>query len=187
MATEPRTRFTYRDLEAFGEDNLRREIIDGELFVTASPSRRHQRTVVVLVVNLHAYSQEHGGEVLPAPFDVHFTESDVVEPDVIFVQSDRLDSVEERFVRGAPDIVVEVSSPSTRRLELVRKLDLYQRFGVPEYWFVDLDADRVEVYRSRGGVNGPPALLGRGDTLTSSRMPGLSISVQDVLGSPETE
>ncbi|MEX2552885.1 MAG: Uma2 family endonuclease [Actinomycetota bacterium] len=69
-----------------------------------------------------------------------------VEPDVLFVRADHVDRVENRYVRGAPDLVVEISSPSTRRLELVRKRDLYARFGVPEYWYVDLEAELLEVY-----------------------------------------
>src|SRR5439155_14980562 len=147
MATKPQARYTYDDLQSFPEDNLRREIIDGELIVTAAPATRHQRVVVELVVRLHEYARANGGQVLPAPTDVFFSDTNVVEPDVIFIPPEHLARMEKRFIRSAPDLVIEVSSPSTRRLELIRKRELYERFGVPEYWCIDLDADRAEVYR----------------------------------------
>src|SRR5713226_3989394 len=138
MAIKPQTGLTYQDLQSFPEDNLRRELIDGELIVTAAPATRHQRVVAKLVHRLFTYCEAHGGEVLPAPLDVYFTETNVVEPDVLYVRPENLGRFEKRFFRSAPDLVVEVSSPSTRRLELVRKRELYERFEVPEYWDVDL-------------------------------------------------
>jgi Uma2 family endonuclease len=183
MATEERTTgLTYEDLKRFPDDNLRREIIDGELVVTAAPARRHQNAVTELLVALALHAKEHGGEAHPAPRDVFFSEKSVVEPDVVFTRAEHLERSEEAFIRGAPDIVVEVSSPSTRRLELHRKRALYERYGVPEYWYVDLESDRLEVYTLEGGRYGHPRMLGRGDSLTSPVVPGLSISVDDVLG-----
>ncbi|MDP9342555.1 MAG: Uma2 family endonuclease [Actinomycetota bacterium] len=186
MATQPRTtRLTYEDLRAFPEDNLRRELIDGELVVTAAPSTRHQDVVVRLCIRLGLYAEERGGKLYVAPTDVFLADTNVVEPDVLFVRPENVSKVERPFVRGAPDLVVEVSSPSTRRLELVRKRELYERFGIPEYWFVDLEADRVEVYRLEEARHGPPALLSRADTLESPQAPGFSIPVADLLGPSE--
>src|SRR2546425_5585418 len=128
MATQPQTGLTYEDLQAFPEDNLRRELIDGELIVTAAPATRHQRVVARLVYELFAYAMVHGGEVLPAPYDVYFSDVNVVEPDLIYARPEHRDRFEEKFFRSAPDLVIEVSSPSTRRLELVRKRELYERF-----------------------------------------------------------
>ncbi len=182
MATQPQTNLTYDDLASFPEDNLRRELIGGELIVTAAPATRHQRVVVRLASRLLAYEEGHGGVVLPAPADVFFSDVDVVEPDVLFVAGAREGIIEGKVVRGAPDLVVEVSSPTTRHLELVRKRDLYERYGVPEYWYVDLDADRVEVYHRIGAGYDPPVILGRGHSLTIPSLPGLSIPVDYVLG-----
>jgi Uma2 family endonuclease len=78
--------------------------------------------------------------------------------------------------------VVEVSSPSTRRLELSRKKDLYERFGVPEYWCVDLEAERIEIYRLDEGRYGLPELIGRGTRIESDLVPGLSLLVDQILG-----
>ena len=184
MATQPQTNLTYEDLASFPEDNLRRELIGGELIVTASPVVRHQDAVATLTGRLFIYANEHGGKVFPAPLDVFFSDIDVVEPDVLFVTQSSLAKLERKFVRGAPDLVVEVSSPTTRRLELVRKRDLYERFGVPEYWYVDLDADRIEVYRLEQDRYDVPTILGRTDTVTSPALPGFSIAVDEVLGDP---
>lgn len=186
MATQPRTTgLTYEDLQAFPQDNLRRELIDGQLVATAAPSTRRQDVVVELCIRLGLYVRERGGKIYVAPTDVFLTDRNVVEPDVLYVGPENVGRVERPFVRGAPDVVVEVSSPSTRRLELVRKRELYERFEVPEYWCVDLDADRVEVYRLDAGRYGPPTLLSRGDTLESPQIPGLAMSVDDLLGPPE--
>ncbi|MGH2706410.1 MAG: Uma2 family endonuclease [Actinomycetota bacterium] len=186
MATQPQTGLTYADLQRFPEDNLRRELIDGELIVTAAPGRGHQNAVLRLGAALLAYVDEHGGAVYVAPREVFLTDRNVVEPDVVFLRSEHLGRDEEPFVRGAPDLVVEVSSPSTRRLELVRKLELYERFAVGEYWYVDLDADRVEVYRPTGERYGPPVMATRGEVLSSPVVPGFSIDVDDLVGPLET-
>ncbi len=176
------TGLTYQDLQRFPDDGLRREIIAGELLVTAAPAVRHQQVVVRLVAAFYAYQRHHGGEVLPGPLDVYFTEVDVVEPDVVWLRAEHADRLEQRFLRGAPDLVVEVSSPATRRVDLGRKRELYAREGVPEYWFVDLDVDRVEIYRLAERAYGPPLLVQRGDLLETPQAPGLSIPVDDLLG-----
>ena len=181
-AQMPQSGLVYDDLAHFPDDHLRRELIDGELIVTPVPRTRHQQVVAVLAARLFAYQEAQGGLVLPAPTDVLFANDTVLEPDVLFVARANLDRMGECFVDGAPDLVVEVSSPSTRHLELVRKRDVYERFGVPEYWFVDLEAERVEVYRLVGERFAPPALHVRGATLQPPSVPGFGIAVAEVLG-----
>lgn len=112
---------------------------------------------------------------------MYFADDNVVEPDVLFVGQGRAEQIAKKYIKDAPDLVVEVSSPSTRRLELVRKRELYQRFGVPEYWYIDLEADRVEVYRLAAGSYPPPLLLYPGESLTSPHLPGFAISVDEAL------
>ena len=84
-------------------------------------------------------------------------------------------------MQGAPDLVVEISSPSTRRLDQVRKRELYQRFGVPEFWFVDLEAERVEVYVLTGDTYPAPAILYSDQIVESVGLPGLSVPVGEAL------
>src|SRR5881398_1201363 len=99
MATQPQTGLTYEDLQRFPEDNFRRELIDGELIVTAAPSLRHQRVVRRLTVLLDRYAEEHGGEVFPAPTDVFLDDRNVVEPDVLFVKPEHASKLERKLVR----------------------------------------------------------------------------------------
>jgi Uma2 family endonuclease len=111
--------------------------------------------------------------------DVVFSPSTVVEPDVVFLGPERAAQLtDDRFVDVVPDLVVEVSSPSTRRLDLIKKRSLYEREGVPEYWFVDLEAQLVDVHRlDATGYYGAPATHGPGDTLTCLAAPELRLPV----------
>lgn len=177
------TGLVYDDLETFPDDGLRRELIGGELIVSPAPRTLHQAAVVVLTVRLGNYAEEHGGMVLCAPLDVYFAHDDVVEPDVLFILPEHLDRIEDRFIRGAPDIVIEVSSPSTRRTDLVIKRELYERYGVPEYWYVDLDLEAVSVYRLTDGAYGDPLIFKRGETLTTPLLPGFALPIDKLFGS----
>lgn len=183
---EPQSGLTYEDLvEMFPEDDTTlRELIGGELFVSPPPTIRHQRVSRALFVRLHRHAVERGGEIFYAPTGVWLTERDFLEPDLLYVGAGRAATIEDRFVRGGPDLVVEVSSPSTERRDRTLKRDLYERHRVPEYWFVDLEADRVEVHRLSEGRYGRPVVLGRGDMLESSVLPGFSAEVDEVLGPP---
>jgi len=186
MATQPKTTgLTYEDLRNFPDDNLRREIIDGELFVTPSPLPRHQRVVLELAAALLAYSKERGGAVYPAPLDVFFSETNVVEPDVLFIRPEHVDTSDSEKIISIPDLLIEVSSPSTRRTDLTRKKDLYELFGVPEYWFVDPRQERVVVFRidpDEPDYPWPGEDLGPGEVVESLALPGLRIAVDDLLG-----
>ena len=182
MSAPVATGLTYDDLLAFPDDHLRRELIAGELYVTPPPGTAHQHAVMVIAARLFAYAEQHGGRVLPAPTGVYFAHDTHVEPDVLFVSADHIERVEPRFVRSAPDLVVEVSSPSTRRLDLIKKRALYEREGVPENWFVDLDAEQVDVHVLREDRYGAPRSVGRGEVVTTEQAPGLEIAVDGVLG-----
>jgi len=175
---------TYDDLADFPQDDhLRRELIDGELFVSPSPIVRHQQAVLAIAAELRASTRQQGGLALAAPMDVVFSRVTVVEPDVVFIGPGRVDELtEERFVDIVPDLLVEVSSPSTRRLDLIKKRGLYEREGVAEYWFVDLDADVVDVYRlDVRGSYGMPTTLDETATLTCLAAPSFELSVLEAL------
>jgi Uma2 family endonuclease len=171
----------YDDLARFPDDLLRRELIDGELIVSAAPAPRHQEVVGRLTAALLAWADAHGAKVYPAPTDVRFTDDTVLEPDVVVVGPERRHTITDRWI-GAPDLVVEVSSPTTRSLDLVRKRAVYERERVPEYWFVDLEAERVEVHRVTGDRYPPPVILQRGDRLAATALAGFSTTVDAVVG-----
>lgn len=123
---------------------------------------------------------------MAGPTDVVFTATTVVKPDVVFVAADREHLLgDDRFVDIVPDLVVEVSSPTTRRLDLIAKRNLYERQQVDEYWFVDLEADRIDVHRlDATGHYDQPTTLGIGATLTCRTAPGFQLEVGRVLQGP---
>jgi Uma2 family endonuclease len=176
MAVEPRKLLTYEDFLAFPDDGVRREIVDGEVFVTPSPNVRHQDLIGYLFTTLYNHIEAHGGgRVFVAPLDDRLSEHDIVEPDVIFVSDNRSEIIKEKYLLGAPSLAVEVVSDP--RHDRIRKRALYARAGVPVYWIVDPDADRVEVHRLIEGAYGKPEILETGDTLTLDDLPGLAIDV----------
>jgi len=170
------TELTYADLASFPDDGRRRELIHGELIVSPSPRLRHQDLVGRLYLAFGNYLEARGGgKVYLVPADVVLSDINVVEPDLLFVADDRLDILTELNVRGVPSLVIEVVSDS--RMDRVRKRDLYEQFGVPEYWIVDPDADRVEVYRLSSGAYGKPEIAEPGETLQCGGLPGLEIDL----------
>lgn len=180
MAVQPRTKLTYEDYTSFPDDGIRRELIEGEVQVTPSPVTRHQRIALRLARLLADHADEHhAGEVFIAPYDVVLSRHDVVQPDIAFVAAAHAHIVTEANVQGPPSLVVEVvSDPRTDR---VRKRDLYARHGVPEYWVVDPDADRVEVYRLRASSYPKPSIVEPGEVLTSMSLPLLRVDVAALL------
>jgi len=181
METQPQTGLTYEDMVALPDDNLFRELIGGELIVTPSPTTSHQLAVAAIMFGLAKYAEEHGGVVLPSPMDVLISRRDVLQPDVLFFTAEHRDRIQDPYIGEPPDLVVEVSSPSTRKIEHLRKRDLYEGFGIREFWLVDQEARRVEVYRLSKDRFETPLLLGIDDVLTSPLMPGFELPLQPVL------
>jgi Uma2 family endonuclease len=180
------TGLTYADLlELPDAGSTRFELLDGELLVTPAPLIRHQKAVLAIAAALHDHVRRHGGTALTAPTDVWFDDRTVLEPDVLAVRPDHLDRFDERRFVGPPDLVVEVSSPSTRRTDVVRKRRVYEREGVPEFWFVDLDADQVHVYRlGDDGTYGAPTVVLDDGVLEAMAFPGFTLPAADALVIP---
>jgi len=173
------TRLTYEDFCLLPEDGKRREIIEGELFVTPSPQTPHQRAVIRLSSQLwHFADSQKLGEVFTAPFDVVFSEFDVVEPDVLYISNARSGVLTSKNVQGAPDLVVEVLSESTARVDRSVKLKLYGKFGVEEYWMIDTAGPTAEIYRRSPGGLELPEKLSAADALTSPMLPGFSVPLR---------
>ena len=176
------TRLTYDDYCLLPNDGKRYEVIDGELFVTPSPLTRHQLVVMNLLYYLVDFVKKHGlGEVYPAPLDVVLSPNDVVEPDILYVSKARAAIVTEKNVQGAPDLVVEVLSESTAKIDRTTKLKLYARFAVREYWLIDPIKLSAEVYRLGPEGFELASQLPAGDALTSPLFPGFSLPLRKLV------
>ena len=176
------TKLTYDDYVRFPDDDLRHEIIEGEHYVTPSPSTRHQRILLKLSHLLQSYLDTHPiGEIFIARFDVLLSEFNVFEPDLIYISKERAHQLNEKNLQGAPDLAVEILSPSTKKRDQRLKRDVYQRTGVQEYWLIDPDADVVEVLVRAGDAFEEPRRFNRGQTLTTELLPGLELSLDRIL------
>ena len=140
---------TWEDVLRMPDDGNRYEFIGGRLYMTAAPVIRHQRVLARLWSALFPILVDSGrGEVLSAPLLVQFPGTDDrVQPDLLFISEERREIIGEKQVTGAPDLVVEILSPSTAHRDRGIKLDLYARSGVRQYWIVDPDEDVVDVWR----------------------------------------
>lgn len=157
METLPRP-ITADELDQMPDDGMRYEVIAGELHVAAAPLKEHQRFLARLNFLVYqAVVLPDWGEVFFAPVDVRFPNGDQVQPDLIVLRKDRLDLYQGNKVFGAPDVVVEILSPSNRPYDEVTKARLYAEFGVPEYWIGDPLAPNLRLFALRGGVYVPIA------------------------------
>jgi Uma2 family endonuclease len=179
-AAQPRV--SYADLERWPEDGRRYELYDGEVFEIPSPIPLHQVVSGRLFLALSAYVHAHGGSVFFAPLDIVLTDFDVVQPDLLLFTRDREHLLDLRKVtRHAPDLAVEILSPSTSRNDRGRKMRLLARHRVKEYWLVDPDGVTIEVYRL-SGVRFVLAGSARGDELVrSALLPDLHLRPSDLL------
>ncbi len=122
------------------------------------------------------------GRVRVSPYDVVLSDHDVVQPDILFVSNARSSIVTEANIQGAPDLVVEVLSPSTAPDDRGYKRTLYSRHGVHEYWLVDPEAETVEVLTEGDAGLTLAATYRRGQSLTSPLLPDLNIDLESVFG-----
>jgi Uma2 family endonuclease len=146
---QPRVSFT--DLQQMPDDGRRYELYDGEVVELTGPIPLHQVVANNIKRVLEAYSKAHGGLSLVSPIDIVFSEYDVVQPDVVYFTQARRHLVDfYAAIRHAPDLVVEVLSPSTRGNDRGRKMQMFARFGVPEYWIADPSTACLEVHGLQG-------------------------------------
>ena len=179
------SRLTYDDFVLFPEDGKRHEIIDGEHYVTPSPNLRHQRLVGRLFLSIGNYLVAHpgAGQLFLAPLDVVLSDHDVVEPDLLFIASDQAGIMTEKNIQGAPALVVEVLSKSTRKRDAQTKRRLFERTGVREYWLVDPELDTVQIFRPSADkrLSRVEELSAEdGGTLTTPLLPGCAIDIREL-------
>jgi Uma2 family endonuclease len=176
---------TAEDLQTLPDDGNRYEIIGGQLVVSPSPSMRHQKISFELAGALYAHLKQSGlGHGFSAPADVHLSPSDVVQPDLLVVLDDRADIIQERGIMGAPDLVIEILSPSSVATDFLRKSRLYERCGVPEYWIVDPVAESIVIQTLEDGRYVAGQEFGRDDTLHSTVLDGFELELVTIFPKP---
>lgn len=144
-AHKHQVKFTYYDYSLLPEEP-RYELIDGDLLMTPSPTTIHQWISVKLEQALSKYIQrKKQGILLHAPMDVVLSNDDVVQPDIIYITNERKNIIKEENIRGAPDLLIEILSPSTAERDIVIKRRLYEKHRVREYWIVDPQNKMIEV------------------------------------------
>ena len=180
VIAKPTTRLTYQDY-ANTPDDERWELIGGELIMAPAPNMFHQTVDMRLGSLLHVFVDDRNlGRVYPAPTDVVLSDVNVVQPDLLFVSNERAFIITSANIQGAPDLVVEILSPSTASRDWTVKLDLYARHGVKEYWLVDPDAQRIWVMLLGADGFDEVGSYGMGDVLTSPTQQGFSANLDDI-------
>ncbi|MBA3944326.1 MAG: Uma2 family endonuclease [Herpetosiphonaceae bacterium] len=171
--------WTYADYAAVPDDGHRYEIIEGVLYMAPAPGSAHQSAVTWFIFYLTTYVQVPGlGRVFTAPFDVELAPGTVVQPDVTVVLALNLGVVTPRGIVGAPDLVVEIASPSTATHDRSTKLQVYSQAGIREYWIVDPHAHTVELLVLEHGSYRTVSVFQGKALLPSAVVPGLPVRVE---------
>ena len=177
------SRLTYDEFQTLPRDGSKRyELIEGEVFMTPSPNTAHQRAVRKLLRALDEFVEQRGlGEVFIAPYDIVFSKWTALEPDLLFIRKDRASIVTDANVQGAPDLVIEILSPSNKAYDRKMKHRVYEEAGVAEVWYVDPEKGSVEIlnlgtdrrYEVTAKLSGHAAIV-------SKALPGLSLTPDQI-------
>lgn len=174
--------WTYEDWVRLPDDGFRYEVLNGELYMTPPPTTQHQRASFRLALRMGNFVLDHNlGEVLLAPCGVYLPAHPIpVQPDILFVRAERRGIIGEECVEGAPDLVVEVLSPSNWLYDRREKFQVYREAGVPEYWIVDYRARTIEVFFLERGVYVLLSEYGPGEVARSCVLEGFEVPVDEV-------
>lgn len=174
--------WTFRDWEKIPEDGYRYELIKGELIVSPPPAVSHQDASGNLFFAMSAYIRKHDlGKVYSAPIGVRLPPSrEPVQPDIVFVGAKHLGIIGEKYIEGAPDLIVEIVSPSNWNVDRQDKFTAYAKAGVKEYWIVDYRAKIVEVFLLEKREYALQGKFGKGQTVRATQMKGFEIKVDEV-------
>jgi Uma2 family endonuclease len=176
---------TLEEFDALPESNRPIQLIEGNLVVAPSPDRFHQRLsgAIYVAVYLHLEAHPDLGEVYQAPFDVQFPGVNVYQPDLMFFARAHLGRLTDKRAVGAPDLVVEILSPSTTRFDTGKKREVYARFGVAELWIVDPKGRSISVYLLGQDPDRPLRVLKGNDELRTDLLPGFELPLRRLFDS----
>ena len=181
LEANPKRRYTYDELVAELPESQPCELWDGELIMSPAPSFYHQEVVLRFSHHLYDWVSKHGlGKVVTGPIDMVLSPHRVVQPDVVFISKDRLGIVK-KTINGAVDLAAEVISLGDRNRDRIEKRDLYEQYGVKEYWLIDPEARTVEVLHLENGRYQLFVRATPGQAAASKLLPGFDVSVTDLL------
>ena len=185
MATRPEILLTVDDYKSLPGQGPRYELINGELVMAPAPNRFHQDVSRNLEEILLRYLRNHPiGVIYQAPFDVYLDETNVFQPDLVFVSKARRSILTDVGAEGAPDLVVEVLSPSTRKVDETDKKGVFAKAGVTEYWLVDPEEKAIRIYALGEDVETPVATHERADKFERALLPGLVFELEQIFRQP---
>lgn len=178
----PQGKWTYEDYRRLPDDGWRYEVIQGELYMTPAPLTIHQRCKGNAFAALWNFNEQNDkGIVLDAPYDVILSDlASPVQPDVLFVVKDRMHIVKEEHVEGAPDLIIEILSPSNWFVDRRKKFEIYAKAGVREYWIIDPAARTIELFALHGSRYELRGKFGIGETVHSEVLPSFAVKVEDI-------
>lgn len=174
--------WAYADYKRLPDDGWRYEVIEGELRMSPAPSTKHQMISLNLAVAMTNFVKaKRLGRVMTAPLDVRLGAlADPVQPDILFIRQDRLGMIKEGWIEGAPDLIVEILSPSNWLDDRRTKYRVYAQTGVGEYWIVDPAQRQIEVFILRQGDYALVGRFGVGERASSQVLDGFQVDVDEI-------
>jgi Uma2 family endonuclease len=171
--------WTVEEFLQLEESNLPCELINGELYMSPAPSFTHQTVLSNLNDFVKSYARKHGGVSMFAPVDVFLDQKNVLQPDLLYIAKENMGIISERGLNAAPDLAVEIISPSNSFKDRNQKRKLYQKFGVKEYWIIDPGNKTLEIYDFH--MEDTPVLyLAEEGIVISKLLPGLTFRFEDL-------
>jgi Uma2 family endonuclease len=171
----------YSDYARLPDDGNHYEVLDGELLVTPSPSPDHQRVAFRLAVLLDTYVTRHSLGVVIQDVDLLFQTGQFLRPDILVVPESSRPGIKKRGIEMPPSLVVEILSPTSSGIDLVKKPARYGDFGIPEYWVLDQEDPSAWVWRFGEGARGPEQIRGRLEWRAAGALEPLIIDLEEVL------
>lgn len=181
MALADASLVTAADYRALPEGGPRYQLAEGKLYMAPAPNRYHQDISQNIEFILRSFLEKHPiGKMYHAPFDVYLDEYNVFQPDILFVGNDRFSILTHDGASGAPNLVIEVLSESTARLDKQSKRKVYASKGVEELWLVSPLTQTIEVYALKENPSHPVSVSQVEDSFRSACLPGLVISAREI-------
>ena len=178
---------TRHDYEAMREGPPYYQVIEGDLLMSPSPTTYHQELIGRIFSAIDRFLEKRRlGRVFLAPLDVFLTETNVFQPDVMFVSKDHSSIITAKGIEGAPDLVIEILSPSTAVYDKRSKRKIYARTGVQEFWLVDPEIKQIQIFHLAEDSETPVATHGPKAVFSSRLLPGLKFKASSIFRNPST-